>query len=390
MSESPRFSDLAERRLQSVCLLILAAVATGAALQALGDVMIPFALAMFLAIALAPVVDALSARTRLSRPLSVGLTMVLGVLVLAVLGGVVAMSLSAYNQNFDVPGANPPAGEVVGEPSTQVAPEDGAAIVETAIGGALTPPLIKLLAPIELEYLVDPLVVKIEALVPRLMGVLGTLLSQGVTVLIFLMFLLVEQGRSDLAPHSDPTMGSTVRERVKQYISVKVLTSAVTGLVVGVALWAIGVPAAVLFGLLTFLLNFIPTIGSIVAVALPIPFLMMDEASLVTIALAVVIPGVIQFFVGQVWENKLLGDKFDLRASVVLLALVFWGKTWGIVGMLLATPITAVLKTMMEGQELTRPVARMMGQPHPDVVSVSERSSELAGSPEEPGAGDGA
>ena len=132
----------------------------------------------------------------------------------------------------------------------------------------------------------------------------------------------------------------------------------------------------VLLGLLTFLLNFIPTIGSIVAVALPIPLLFATDASVTTIVLALALPSVIQFVVGQIWENKLLGDAFDLRASVVLLALVFWGKVWGVIGMLLATPITAVLKTLMGEWEMTRGLAGAMGQarragPSPSAEPVS-------------------
>ena len=123
---------------------------------------------------------------------------------------------------------------------------------------------------------------------------------------------------------------------------------------------ALNVPAAVLFGVLTFMLNFIPTIGSVVAVALPVPVLA-GHASLVTLG-PLWPPGAVQFAVGQIWENKLLGDRFDLRASVVLLG---WcsGHIWGIVGMILATPITAVLKTLMLGSELTGPWRRSWGSP---------------------------
>ena len=161
-------------------------------------------------------------------------------------------------------------------------------------------------------------------------------------------------------------------------ISVKVLTSAVTGIAVGLALWAVGAPMPMLFGLVTFLLNFIPTIGSVIAVALPrCRCSSRRSENTLTIVLALALPGVIQFAVGQIWENKLLGDKFDLRASVVLLALVFWGKIWGIVGMILATPIAApVLKTLMEGRELTRPLPlRLMGQAGGSAPGPADTSS---------------
>lgn len=324
-------SPAAERRIQTVCLLVLTAIAVGATLQSLRDVMIPFMLALFLALALSPVVDRLADRTRLSRGVSVGLTMLLGALLLVIVGGVVTSSLREF--------------ESIGSLS---AGDDGNSAFDA------------LLERFGLADDADRIEETIRGLLPRLASVLGVLLSQGVTVLIFLMFLLLEQGRPGRGDAG--SMQGTVRNGVQQYISVKMVTSAVTGIAVGGILVALKVKAAVLFGVLTFLLNFIPTIGSVVAVALPVPVLLATDASLATLALAVALPGAVQFAVGQIWENKLLGDRFDLRASVVLLGLVFWGHVWGIVGMILATPIIAVLKTLMAGSELTAPVAALMGQ----------------------------
>ena len=340
---------MTERRVQTICLLMLATIATGAALQALSDVMIPFALAIFFSIALAPLVDQLSAKTRLSRPMSVGLTMLLGTLALVILAGVVKSSLDDMQGVEDLL-----VKKGWWDPETKSVPETLEA--PPWLGGG---------------HVVTTITESVGGLVPKIVGVLGGLLSQGITVLIFVMFLLIEQGRQKGGSlgglEGSASVGGTVESRVKKYISVKTLTSAVTGILVGLTLMIVGAPAAILFGLLSFLLNFIPTIGSVIAVLLPLPVLYLNDASIVTMVLSLAIPGAIQFAVGQIWENKLLGDAFDLRASVVLLALVFWGKIWGIVGMLLATPIMAVLKTLMEGWDVTRPLARLMGQAGPPV-----------------------
>ncbi len=350
-SGPPTDAPSTERRIQTVCLLLLAAIAVGATLQALRDVMIPFALALFLALALSPVVDQLAARTRLSRAVSVGLTMLLGALLLVIVGGVVASSLKEF--------------EAIGKLGAGAQDEGGLGALLDNLGLA--------------DY-ADRIEETLRGLLPQLASALGTLLSQGVTVLIFLMFLLLEQGRPARARREagggaslEGSMQSTVRDGVQQYVSVKMVTSAVTGIAVGSILVALKVPAAVLFGVLTFMLNFIPTIGSVVAVALPVPVLLAGDASLTTLGLAVALPGAVQFAVGQIWENKLLGDRFDLRASVVLLGLVFWGHIWGIVGMILATPITAVLKTLMLGSSLTHPVAALMGQASSPAEGESER-----------------
>lgn len=399
MTATESASSATERRVQAICLLVLTAIATGAALQAMSDVMIPFALAMFLAIALAPVVDGLAERTRLSRPLAVGLTMLLGALLLAVVGGVVASSITEYEQKFgsvteasatqdesSEGSGNQGEGEDGGSGSTGDGEgEDGAGTVddvpETALESWLKD---KFSLPADLELPIEKINDGLAGLLPGLVGLLGSILSQGVTVGIFLLFLLLEQRKVRSA--SDGGVGGEVRERVKQYISVKVLTSAVTGIAVGLVLWAVGAPTPMLFGLLTFVLNFIPTIGSVIAVALPLPLLLVTDASTLTIILSLALPGGIQFAVGQIWENKLLGDAFDLRASIVLLALVFWGKIWGIVGMILATPITAVLKTLMEGQDLTRPIARLMGQASGAAPAPAEGPAEDAEAGPDPGA----
>ena len=129
MTSKDSASAAPEHRVQVVCLLVITVIATGAALQAMSDVMIPFALAMFLAIALAPVVDGLAERTRLSRPLSVALTMLLGALLLAVVGGVVASSIADYNQRFGAPAEGTTA---VSTPNLDAA-EDGSIKVAHAL-----------------------------------------------------------------------------------------------------------------------------------------------------------------------------------------------------------------------------------------------------------------
>ena len=360
-----------ERRVRTVCLVVLTAIAAGAALYALQDVMVPFALASFLAIAFAPLVDGLAERTRLSRPIAVGVAMLLGALLLAILGGVVASSIREFNASAFSPDAT---GAPIGAPADDAPETTVADAVLDRFGIAEDS---------QLRETVGAAAERVSGAIPALVALLGTVLGQGMTVLIFLMFLLIEQGRPAQRPGGGGGplgLGDTVRDRVKRYISVKVMTSLVTGIGVGVTLWAIGAPMPLLLGLLTFLLNFVPTIGSIIAVALPVPLLLADGAGVGVIALAIASPSAIQFAVGQVWENKLLGDAFDLRASVVLLALVFWGKVWGIIGMLLATPITAVLKTLMEDWDLTRPLARAMGQAVPDAPERVEGAPPGQGS----------
>jgi AI-2 transport protein TqsA len=156
-----------------------------------------------------------------------------------------------------------------------------------------------------------------------------------------------------------------IERRIERYLVAKVTISAITGTLVGLILSALGVDLALVFGFLAFLLNFIPSIGSIIATLLPLPVILVSpEVSWTTVGLALALPGALQFVIGNVVEPSIIGDSLDLNPIVILMALIFWGVLWGVVGMLLAAPITAVMKILLERYELTRPVARVMaGRP---------------------------
>ena len=112
---------------------------------------------------------------------------------------------------------------------------------------------------------------------------------------------------------------------------------------------------------MTFLLNFIPNIGSAVAMLLPVPVVLLTgEISVTTKIVALGLPALVQFLVGNVLEPKWMGSSLDLNPIVILLALIFWGVLWGPVGMLLSVPITAVLKILLQRLPYTRPVADLL------------------------------
>jgi AI-2 transport protein TqsA len=176
--------------------------------------------------------------------------------------------------------------------------------------------------------------------------------------MIFMIFLLI--GRD---PGAAPSGGvwSEAEARVKRYITTKLLTSAATGILVGAVLGFLDIDLAMVFGLFAFLLNFIPSIGSIIATLLPLPVILVSpEISTTTAVLAIALPATIQMTIGNGIEPYFMGTSLDLHPVVILLALILWGALWGIVGMLLATPITAVMKILFERMELTAPVAELL------------------------------
>ena len=152
-----------------------------------------------------------------------------------------------------------------------------------------------------------------------------------------------------------------ITAKIKHYVVLKTALSFLTGALTGLFLWITGVRLFFLFALLTFILNFIPNVGSIIATILPIPMVLVNpDFSILTLSLAIILPGTVLMVVGNVIEPKLLGDSLELHPITVLLSLIFWGIIWGIPGMLLAAPITAVFKILLENIEITKPVAILL------------------------------
>lgn len=345
-----------EQRIQTVCLLILTAVAVAGAFYWMRDVLIPFVLALFLAFALSPLIDVQMRRLRLPRALAVLTTLVLGLVVLGLLTGLVTASVGQFAANADgyqqrVEELMAKAEEVIplhylGIGSrTQPAERPGT-------GPAATQPSSSLreLGQTSARWIIGSL---------RTMGTaVMSIVSKGALVLIFLLFLLLGGSAS-----KTPGRGiwSEVASRSKRYLYTKVLTSATTAVLVGVTLWLLGVDLALAFAFMTFLLNFIPSVGSIIATMLPIPVVLLNpEIGPVGAVLAIAIPGAIQFVIGNVIEPKIMGDMLDLHPVTILAALIFWGVLWGVPGMFMATPMTAVMKILLERLELTAPLADLL------------------------------
>jgi len=136
--------------------------------------------------------------------------------------------------------------------------------------------------------------------------------------------------------------------------------SVVTGALLGVWTGLLGLDFAILWGILAFALNFIPTVGSIIAAVPPM-----------ILALVLFGPGhmfavgagflVVNITLGNMLEPRIMGDQFGLSALVVFLSLVFWGWLWGPAGMLLSVPLTVTIHSVLAHNESTRWLAVLMG-----------------------------
>ena len=204
--------------------------------------------------------------------------------------------------------------------------------------------------------------------VGRVFNGLGALLANGFLIFLTVMFLLFEgvalkDKMKIITGELDDNQTQQTTEflaSVNKYMAIKSLTSLGTGLLISIWMWILGIDYALLWGLLAFLLNYIPNIGSIIA-AIPAVLLAVVTGG-PFIALWVVAGYLlVNTLVGNIIEPKFLGDRLGLSTLVVFLSLVFWGWVLGTTGMFLSVPLTMVLKLALEARPETQWIAILLG-----------------------------
>lgn len=191
-------------------------------------------------------------------------------------------------------------------------------------------------------------------------GGLGQFTATSLLVLLAFMFLLLEE--RTLSDKLDAAFPNRRRARVRarrflrsvyRYLLIKTAASAATGLIVGIGLLAIGVDFPILWGIVAGLLNFIPTIGSIIAAvpAVLIAFLGLGIAEGIGVLGLYV---AVNTLIGNILEPRFMGRSLGLSPLVVLMSLLIWGYVFGPVGMLLSIPLTMVAKLALDASPQTR------------------------------------
>ena len=339
-------SENYEQRIQTGCLLILTALGIAGALYAFSSVLIPFVMAIFLTLCLIPAIDVQMKWLRIPRGAAILTTVLIGCIILALAALLVT---NAANQILN-------SKDDYEKQFTQLLVKSRGIIPTewylsdpndpNALSEDPSEPLIRIPANTIRKVLTDT--------ASSIMG----LISNGLLVLIFMIFMVSGKGAYKA------TVGSLwweVETRIKRYVLTMMFTSGVTGILVGLILEILGVKFGWMFGFLAFLLNFIPNIGSVIATLLPLPVALIDpQLGIVSKVLVLVIPGGIQFVIGNLLQPKMMGESLDLHPVVVLLSLIFFGTIWGIIGMFLAVPITAVLKILLQRFGYTRAIADLI------------------------------
>ena len=350
-AESRPLGDAGTRFLiGAACLVVVIA-----GLRAAATVVLPFLVAVFLAVVSVPLMRWLE-RRKVPRPLAVLGTVLSAVGVIVLLGLVV--------------------GQTVGE-FTAAAPGYQARLQD------LTDSVVVLLddagVPVEGIRVLDLLPPGLFDIVGGVFGAIASFASNTFLVLLTAVFIMMEAAgfgaKLRAAFGQDANFGQFehMTQQVQKYLVIKTAISAGTGLVVGLWVAALGLDFALLWGLVAFVLNFIPNLGSIIA-AIPAVLLALVQfgpARAGVIALGYV---AINLVFGNFVEPLLMGRRLGLSTLVVFVSLVFWGWVWGPIGTLFSVPLTMVVKIALENTKDFRWVAVML-----DANPAASRSSRAGG-----------
>ena len=214
--------------------------------------------------------------------------------------------------------------------------------------------------------------VRLEPWLTRMAGQAGNIASGAVLVTLFVGFLFLERlwfstkltslmGDPDRAERVEQII-SSIMHRLNRYLLVKTVISTITGMLVYVVMTLFGLELAFAMGVLTFVLNFIPNIGSIVATVVVALVAYVQTGENVTGLAILSIVGAIQFIVGQILDPLFLGTALRLSSFGIITSLAFWAAVWGVPGMFLAVPIMVSVMIVCSHIRTLRPVAIILSR----------------------------
>ncbi len=344
-------SSIKPQGLVSGLLGLIAAFFVGVTLLELRSVLVPFSVALLLSFIFQPIVLYLKARR---IPIAVALIVVFVTLAAAatVVGYIVYSSAESL---IDATERYLPRIDTVVADIEELLQQTAAAL--GLAEGRL-----------DLNQVVDPSI--ITRMLQGGIGEAFTFAGNTFLVLLFMLFILASSGelvvkvRKAYPPHIAERINAVtdnISQQVRQYLVAKTLVSLGTGLLIFLALWIIGVDYPVFWGFLAFLLNYIPNIGSFVAVILPFGFALLQFDTLTFPIIAALVMWLIQMVMGNVVDPRLMAFSLNLSPVLVIVSLIFWGWLWGVAGMILAVPLTATIKIFFENIDGLRPIAVLMG-----------------------------
>ena len=209
-----------------------------------------------------------------------------------------------------------------------------------------------------------------QTLIGTVLSSLTSVFSNTFMILLYMLFLFLEEfifikKLRAVYPQQDRfqkvnSLLKKIDKSIGSYLLLKSLVSILTGVLSYVALLFIGVEAALFWAFLIFLLNYIPTIGSLIGTIFPATFAMLQYGELFPFFAVLGAVGLIQVIVGNIIEPKIMGDSLNISALVVIMTLSFWGLIWGVIGMILSVPITVIIIIICAEFPKTRFIAIML------------------------------
>jgi predicted PurR-regulated permease PerM len=314
-----------------------------AGLKAAAPLILPFLVSVLLAIISTPFVTWLGSR-KVPTWLAVALTMIGNLAVIVVLGVIVGQSVNEFT---------------VKAPQYQERIQELAASALAALGAhGIETSQWRPLQAVNPGALFD--------MVGSTLSAVAAVLSNMFVVLMLLFFILLEvaafPAKLTAAFGERPDNRERFRvvtRQIQRYLGIKTFVSLATGVAAGLWVGLLGLGVPVLWGLLAFMFNFVPNIGSFVAAVPPVLLALMQFGPWRAVAVAAGY-AVINLVLANFVEPRLMGRRLGLSTLVVVLSLVFWGWVWGPVGMILSVPLTVVVKIALENTPDLRWIAIML------------------------------
>ncbi|MCH9672516.1 MAG: AI-2E family transporter [Gammaproteobacteria bacterium] len=310
------------------------------------SIIVPFLLAIFVSIVSAPPLFWFEDR---GVPRWIGLILVVAGIVIAAIGLTALVGSSINDFSRDVPIYKERVNQQFG------------GLVEWVRGTGFALPLTQQ----EILAYVNPS--RILQLAGDVFNGFGGVLTNAFLIFLTAIFILFETASFPIKLHAimdDPekSLGQwrQFSENLRRYLAIKSLASLGTGAFICICLWLIGVDYPVLWGMLAFLLNYVPNIGSIIA-AVPAVILAFIQLGPVPALWATGAYAVVNIVFGNIIEPRFMGRGLGLSTLVVFLSLVFWGWILGPVGMFLSVPLTMTAKIALDSNAETRWIAILLG-----------------------------
>ncbi|WP_431283660.1 AI-2E family transporter [Humitalea sp. 24SJ18S-53] len=308
------------------------------------DILAPLALALLLTIAALPVADALE-RRGVPRVPSVLLVLLL---VVGLMGGMLAL---VVGQALALATELPRYEQVLREKLLVIGQESGPITELVRLGGRLSAAL----APAEAPATTIAVMASPETPLAAIMGLLHVVLAPAATVAITLLlmaFLLIQRenmrdrilrlaGVHEM--HRTTQAMGDATQRVGRFLLTQVVMNGAFGVSMGLGLWLLGVPNAPLWGVLGFLLRFVPFLGAPISVLFPLLMAFATTEGWTTVILVIVLFAIVDVAISYVLEPWLIGASTGITPLALVLSSAFWAVMWGPIGLILAPAITACL-----------------------------------------------